>query len=205
MNSTLLSKENNQLLRQSKLQGELTDSYISYQSASDWQLKTTLNKLSWHALQKIPGVANLSGALDAQPHQGRFNLQSQKIVLDINHLFSQPLAFNNAKGIFNWHDDDSAQIITGQHIVMHQQANQLGGDFKLTLPKKVGKPELQLLAGAEITQLNDYRHFLPSKIMSPKLVEWLQKANISANGASVTALYRGALADFPLSFPLSPG
>jgi uncharacterized protein (TIGR02099 family) len=165
----------------------------------NFNIKSQLNNLQWHAWQSIPGITHLTGALQLQPQQGSIQVNSTNLVATFLTLFRQPLPINVLKANIGWQHQQNVWQIKSKQLQLANTSATVNGNLNLTFPDDNSSPVIDLTAQTAIAQLSkaDIYHYLPVGILSDTVVSWLD-SNILALGKTDASLtLRGPVTDFP--------
>jgi uncharacterized protein (TIGR02099 family) len=190
------------LLQQFSPTGELRKVRFHLQAgaAPEIRLQTfsaDFSGISSKAWKKIPATSNLSGHIRGNLQQFQLDLDTRNASLIFPHLFRTPLPLSLVQGRLDWQSGAA-------------------GDWRLNSDRLiVESPDLQTVSRIAVNAspnepLNldlqtDFRNgiganagtYYPVGIMSPKLVEWLDRSIVSGSVPSGSFLLRGPLQGFP--------
>lgn len=189
------------LLSQLNLSGALENVAATF-GADPTNIKTTslnaqvvnLNMSSW---QQLPGLQRLSASIKWNGQQGVISLQSQRMSMTFDSLFSHPIAVNELTGDIIW------QYIPEQGVLLrtdglHLSNNDLvlNASGSLTMPPKKS-PVIDMNASLALSRADHVTRYLPMKIFAKEVQAWLEQAFLAGEVSSATATLKGSLADFP--------
>jgi uncharacterized protein (TIGR02099 family) len=179
-------------------QGQLHNVQFRYAGAEDFELSAGLSGLSFLAVDKAPGLAGLSGEIHADPSALLLELPPQAVTLNYARKFRQPLAFTRLAGRIaafplqpGWRVETDALDVDGQGFAL-----QLRGGVEL-LPD-AGKPLLDLYAVLMPGDVPAAKQFWPLGDMSPKAMEWLDRALVAGTVDGGRAAMHADLDDWPI-------
>lgn len=184
--------------------GELNQLYFKHHGPIDkmqsYTLSTGFLHLSTGRLDKIPGVSNLSGAVQLSPHKGILQLDSQSAVLDFGDLFQKPLSIDQMNGNIQWHQtEDHGWEITGTQLSLSDPYLSVYGEFGLSIPSDGKNPFLSLLAGYALTDSAQAYRYMPSGILPESATHWLDQAFVKGDGGEGSLILHGPLEQFPFA------
>jgi uncharacterized protein (TIGR02099 family) len=160
-------------------------------------ISSEFSKLSFNAWQLLPKMTNVTGQLSWDGQQGQMQINSQKITIDLNSLFTTPLFFEQLKGNFNFQKDT-----TGNWILQSKNAEMVNADlsakghFALTIPEK-GSSTIDLTASFSMPNVTPINKYMPVKILEPELAHWLQNTFYDGKIVNGQCILQGQLSDFP--------
>ena len=164
---------------------------------NNWQIQGQVTQLALHAWQHYPGINNLQAELDIQPEQFTAKLQATKARFTYPRLFRAPLPITQFTTQLQGQRtaDGTWQIRTPAYQLNTPDFNSQG-QFKLSLPP-TQSPYLDMRAQMTQGRLETIRTYLPTGIMSAKLVTWLNRALQSGDIVRSDLVLKGPLASFP--------
>ena len=189
-------------LAQIQPSGELNDFYLQHQgdiqAFRQYRIATSIDHVSCHRFEKIPGVQNFSGALQLTPNSGVLDVDSQDLQLDFGNLFQNPLAITQMKGLFSWHQNqDKNWAVQGDNVSIINPNVTGYGSMGLLIPEDLDNPFLSIQAGFTLNDSSQVSHYFPAGILHKSVIDWLDKAFVKGQGAAGTFMLRGNMADFP--------
>lgn len=167
---------------------------------TDWQhmsLNANFTQLGFAAWHQLPHVSNLSGMLKWNGKEGDLSLNSDRVSIQYDPLFLQPINIDQLSGDLQWTRAKNNSWVL--HIPSLQLANDdvsanLSGS--LTIPPK-RSPIADLIANFTLQNATHITRYLPMRTYDKELVVWLQNAFLSGEVNSGHAMLRGPLNDFP--------
>lgn len=149
---------------------------------------------SWH---QLPAVKNLRGKVIWKDNSGNLNFLSEDTELRYDTVFDAPLHFDQMTGNVNFQREE-----TGDWKLLFKNLGVLNRDIALTLNGDMNlpatlKPSANLSANFTLRQAAHVSSYLPTKIFSKDLSEWLRNAFLAGNVESGSLILRGLLSDFP--------
>ncbi|MGQ9831117.1 MAG: YhdP family phospholipid transporter, partial [Thermochromatium sp.] len=165
-----------------------------------WQVSGRLSGLGLDRREPMPGFSGLDLWLAGDQDGGWVRFGSEGLNLDLNPIFDRPLRFDQFSGRLDWRRRPSG----GWHLAAHElvlENADLGGQarFALDLPGADGRPVLDLRARLRDANAAHVRLYLPTGLMPPKLVDWLEAAIVSGHITQGDVIFHSAPADTPFS------
>ncbi|MDY0071944.1 MAG: YhdP family protein [Thauera sp.] len=164
--------------------------------APGWQLSARLREFSVGAWRQFPGVGGLSGELEGDEQQGRFQLDSHRFTLDLPQVFSAgPIVLDQLQAAGAWRARqvgweirlDAASLgnadLEAQATGVYRTAAVGAGEIELSA-------ELSRASGAAVWR------YLP-RVAGELTQQWVREAVRSATVTAASLRLRGALDDFP--------
>lgn len=171
------------------------DNQLPFNDYSINYVLTRFEQLGWKSKDLIPAVQNLSGVINWQPDQGRLELDSENISINVNDYPAQTLSLLN--GAFDWKELNDGLRISVERFVFSQPelTMSLQGAVDQVSRQSIGHIRL----GAEFSGKNwqQWVAFLPKQYLKPKLYLWLKKDLKRIAEASGRISVNGLAKDFP--------
>jgi uncharacterized protein (TIGR02099 family) len=139
----------------------------------------------------------LAGRVTADEQRGVVDLATEAAAVDFADLFRAPLPVDALAGRIYWHRDANALQVLAREMTVRNEDINIQFGLRLDVPREGGSPYLDLTANFDGNKGEDAPRYLPSKIMGPTTVAWLDKAVVSGRVTGGTARINGQLADFP--------
>ncbi len=162
----------------------------------DWALDTQLQGLSVRAWKSIPGVQGLDLNLTADPQAAKVRLAGHDMQLDYRQLFREPHRIRQLDGTLHWRRTATGWQLFGDDLRF--VTPDLHGEAWLVIDKAADKaPRLDLHGRIRDGDVASTGRYLPTAIMSDKVVQWLDRALGSGHLEQADVLVSGPLQDFP--------
>lgn len=193
------------LLRELRPGGELRDVQLAF-ALRDRQLLDLAYSLQFQDLHntaagRLPGVAGLSGRLAGGAARGTLELDSRAARLDLPGLFREPLALDTFRGRIDWQRLDDRTRIESARLDAVNADLRTTSRLRLDIPADGSKPLLDMQTEFSDGQVGATHTYLPTGIMPPRTVAWLDRALVSGQIRSGAFLYQGRFGDFPFDRP----
>jgi len=161
-----------------------------------WNARASLRDLHATAWKKLPGIQGLQAELFAGPSRVRLLLESEDTLIDLPHLFRQPIELGLLEGELVWKKTAAGWSLDSHALVAENQ--DLATITRLHLSKTDGEP---LFADIQ----TDFRNgdgaqaprYYPVGIMKEKLVKWLDEAILFGRISEGSFILHGPLSSFP--------
>lgn len=201
LQSSKLSDKTFQLLKQLQLRGQVNNLTLKHSGAlqdfSQFSLVTSFNHLSWMHYQNIPGVNNISGAINFTPGSGQVTLQSKDVMLDFGDLFRQPLFLNTLHLTAQLQKTTEGWRVMINHLIARNPTVSIDGVASLLLPNDHSSPILNILAGYNVVNVPSITQFFPVKKLSKGLLAWLDQAIVAGKNVKGSMIFAGPIRAFP--------
>ncbi|QTF10303.1 AsmA2 domain-containing protein [Brenneria izadpanahii] len=152
--------------------------------------------VSWQAWQRLPGMANFSGAVSGSAERGRLELALGDSSLPYESMFRAPLEIKQASGAINWRYDSQGWELWSHGLDVQARSLWVNGDFHYQHPEK-GEPRLDILAGLRLTDAADAWRYYPEPFMGTKLMDYLTGALKGGYVDNGTLIFAGDPQHFP--------
>ncbi|MES9903656.1 MAG: YhdP family protein, partial [Sedimenticola sp.] len=200
--------EYNQALLEILPHGDLHDLRFRFHEtdgAPSWSASGRSQSILTRPYRGLPGSDNLAFSWWMDQSRGSLQLSSSDASLQFPGLFRAPLSIDNLSGSLDWQRLDngdwsleSKKISAANHHVTTESR------LRLLLPTSTGKPPfLDLQTDFHDGDGRAFSHYLPAGIMPTAVVEWLDRSVYGGHVPQGSALFRGALNEFP--FKEKPG
>ena len=205
LQSVPLSTETHDQLHKFAPSGRLTNFIIGWTRTetklSRYQLKGQFQNLATSALGRIPGVANMSGSIDANQNGGGIALDSKSMVVSIPSMFVGDLKFDTFTGKAAWKTTKDGVDVKADNITFANSdgAISLSGTYRSV----AGTPGFADIEGKLLR--GDARgiwRYVP-RVVPDGVREWVRTALLAGKSESGTFKLKGNLYDFP--FPENKG
>ncbi len=164
----------------------------------EYALSGRFKQLSIKGGRKFPAFAGLTGAVQGDSANGELWLDSGDGWIDFPRLFRKPLSFKQFQGGLQWRQNPQQWRFKTAGLHLETDALQADSQFQLTLPKNQESMLLDMhLAFHGVQRLKNISRYLPTGIMQPELVKWLDEAKISGNLTQGKMRLLGDLGQFP--------
>lgn len=196
----MLDPERHELLERLSPRGVLTQFRAAYQrlpeQASGHFLCARFSEIGINPWKNIPGINRLSGKICGNWLKGVAELDSRRAELSLPGLFRYPILLKQANGRLSWTaqkeglrvDSDRLELVTPDIATRSRLGLRWSGDSAI--------PEIDMVLDYSRGHGNRVYRYLPVNVLSPVLVEWLDKALLSGT-ASGGMVLRGPLDAFP--------
>jgi uncharacterized protein (TIGR02099 family) len=178
--------------------GTLHSATLRYAGAEDFDVAAAFKGLTWHAVDKLPGVISISGNLLGD--QTAFNLTlppRAAFGVDEPKVFRQPLEFSEFSGDVAAYRGERGWRLETDAIAFEGAG--YGGQLRgaVDLHDDGSRPALDVYAAVTHGEVPASHLFWPINIMSPPAVTWLDRALDAGMVKTGRAAFRGDLADWP--------
>lgn len=215
--NTWLPSQVTSLWQQYKPQGHLQQLAILHTSAwpelssntmlqdllKNLYLRTKFEQFGLQAVDKLPGVTQLKGELILRPGGGTMRLDSALGNIELPNLFAQPVLFTQLSGEIQWQQQKAGWYSKLININFKNELVDSWHTGSIFFPTAHHSPNVNIVSHFKQDDSTKLKALLPSKIMPPTLVSWLQNAFTAGDGNEGAMVMRGRLADFP--YAVKPG
>ncbi len=155
--------------------------------------------LSARPWQRFPGLEGVDGSVRTDGEHGFLSLDSKQARFTYARLFREPLHAQRLTGALYWHPQGDGVRFYAPRFSASNEDVSASGRMRVDLPGSGASPFLDLLVDFRDGHGAQAPHYLPTGIMPPKVVHWLDQALASGHVPSGRALYFGRLSDFPFA------
>ena len=142
-------------------------------------------------------VSGISGAVVADQHGGRLQIDSEASEFAWPKIFSGPIEMESADGFLVWRVTRDQIRVLSDNVRIRTPNGSINSRLELNLPRDGDSPTIDLTAFAEIPDASQSLRYLPMKIFSPTLQAWLERAVVAGRIPGAKFEFSGALREFP--------
>lgn len=169
--------------------------YLPDQAPASFRLSGHLRDVRVRAYGGAPGVDGLQGDLAMDRDSGRVRVAAgaEPVSLVFPQLFQGPWSFQTFEGEVGWSlDGDITRVFSDGIRMLYNEDTRLDGAFELRMDRQ-GEDNLGLRIGVENGQAEMLADFVPNRIVSPGLYDWLTTAISEADITSGTYYGHGQI------------
>lgn len=144
-----------------------------------------------------PGIRGFSGLLRANRSGGRLEISSTDLVLSSSDYLTDAIAVDFAEGTIIWRNGNDRTTILSDSIAIEGEYFSSQSNVHLILNKDGSSPEIDLVSTWSISDIAEVKHYIPRKILKPKMYDWFQMALVSGAIPRGTTRLSGPLDKFP--------
>ena len=144
-----------------------------------------------------PGIRGFTGHMRANRSGGRVEINSSDLLLDMPQLMDEPVDILSAAGTVLWRSGNSETIVLSDSIRIVNPVLDINSNVRLTIDGDGGAPDIDLASTFSIGDLSEARRYIPRKVMSAKLYDWLQGALQKGSLEDGSLILNGPLDKFP--------
>lgn len=182
-----------------RIYGQLKDfNFFADVNRQSYALSGRFSQLSLENHRKILSFAGLTGSIQGDSTKGRLWLDSQDGWIKFPQLFRKALSFKQFQGGVDWSQDQRQWRLKTEGLSVKTDALEADSRFELIAPKDNDAIKLDMhLAFNSFQREKNISRYLPTGIMQPELVKWLDEAKISGNILQGKMRLLGNLDQFP--------
>ncbi|MEO8627939.1 MAG: YhdP family protein [Betaproteobacteria bacterium] len=183
--------------------GALRDFHVNWQDqfslSGRYSIRGGFAKVSWHASGYLPGIANVTGSLNASEKGGTLSGKASATAMAMPTVFKEPLTINTLDARVSWLMTKGVPAINVERLTIDNphMVGQVTGRYQAvaTGPGVVDiKGTFARADGAQVWR------YVPL-VLSPMIRDWLQKSLLSANARDIQVILKGDLHNFPFTNP----
>ncbi len=184
-------------LLNTKPQGELRSIRLETRVGGGYAFAGAISQLHTGAVGEIPGISGLGGSFSGNDGGGVLHLDTGMLNLDLPALYPAPLTFQSLTGDINW--ETSAQGWRIHTDELHLKTPEVDAQLRASVRMDKGEhsPLVDLQAHLRGGNEKTAKRYIPSRLLSPRLNNWLDSSIQAGRVESADLLYRGRTADFP--------
>jgi uncharacterized protein (TIGR02099 family) len=188
-----------QPLQALKPRGRLLDAHLLWRGdvAPNYQIYARLQNAEINAWRAVPEAWNVDGQLWLDSKAGQVKLERAALRLVFDDLFRNPLQVDELRGRMNWALDGESLRVSGRELVAANTDIRVRATLDVIHDTPDASPFVSLVARFEDGDGSRVSRYLPTGIMPPVAVDWLDQAIIDARVTSGSVLLHGRLAEFP--------
>jgi len=179
--------------------GEIRDAEVVWQAGDipRYHAYARLQNTSVSAWKAIPEAQKIEGELWLDSGGGQVALQHAAVTLDFPDLFRWPLTVDELRGNVAWQQDGQSWRVIGRGLEASNEDITASAILDIVQDSAKKSPFMSLLVNARDGDGSQVARYLPTGIMSPNAVDWLDEAIVGAHIVSGGALFHGRLDEFP--------
>jgi len=179
--------------------GEIRDAEISWQAGDvpRYRAYARLQNVSASAWRAVPAARKIDGQLWITPEGGQVTLQRAAVTLDLPDLFRWPLVVDELRGNVAWQQDGQGWRVSGRKLEASNEDITASATLDIVQSDVKKSPFMSLLVNARDGDGSQVARYLPTGIMAPNAVDWLDEAIVGAHLVSGGVLFHGRLDEFP--------
>jgi uncharacterized protein (TIGR02099 family) len=164
----------------------------------NYALSGQFSQLALKAGRQIPSFAGLTGTVQGDSTAGSLWLDSIDGWVHFPGLFRKPLDFKQLQGPLSWSQNQQQWQFNTEALSIATEVLKMHSKFVFELPKSDESAKIDMhLAFNSFQRVNNISRYLPTGIMQPELVKWLDEAKISGNISQGKMRLVGNLEQFP--------
>ncbi|MDH3440339.1 MAG: YhdP family protein [Gammaproteobacteria bacterium] len=163
----------------------------------EFDVSADLEQVGFAARDSRPGVRDFSGRVRADNDGGRIEIESTNLSLDIGEYLPEPVVLDDAIGTVIWRRNRDGMIVLSDSVQIRNADFDSQMSLQVSVPAGDGSPVIDYESAWSVFDVSAVRRYLPVKLMTPKLYQWLSDSLISGYVRRGTTRFNGAVADFP--------
>lgn len=161
-----------------------------------YQVQAELEKFSINSFYSIPKIRNLSSHIILNETFGRAYIHSNDMSLHLNSFFREQWPIKQLSGELFWQREREARLFGARKLVLNNEHLNAKADVNFWLFNN-GRTFMDLSGFYSDAKVKNVPYYLPAKVMSKGLVDWLDKAFLSGLGTDGGVVFRGEFSRFP--------
>jgi uncharacterized protein (TIGR02099 family) len=189
-------------LAQAQPHGDAHDVAIKLRSGATrlrYQLHADVLGLTVSPWKLLPGFSGVTGLLVADEHSGALDLATPGATLDLPKVFRGALPLGAVQGRIAWeHDADSgAWRVASDDLSVRSVDAEVQASVEISAPNAQAAPYLDLVATFKDGDGHHTSRYLPTTIMSPDVVAWVDRSVKEGQVTQGGVVVHGRIDQFP--------
>lgn len=160
-------------------------------------VSTKFVDLSVNELAPYPGFKAMTGSLKTNREKGELQLKAKNSYFSAQTYFSKPLLLDKVKGKISWEKTNNNEwMVTTDSLQFNNEASEVTANGLLTIPEN-GPSIIDLSANFNVYKAELVQAYLPDKIFSKPLTNWLRQAFLKGHLDNGKMKLQGVLNEFP--------
>ncbi|WP_367143595.1 AsmA2 domain-containing protein YhdP [Pantoea stewartii] len=151
---------------------------------------------SWQYWKLVPGISHLNGEATGSLNDGQAAIAMGQATVPYGDMFQAPLEIKQITGNLSWTQDKQGLTLAGHDLDIQARSLWAHGDFRYQ-QNSDAQPQLNILAGINVTNAGDAWRYFPTPIMGHSLTHYLSGAIKGGKVSNATLLFNGNPALFP--------
>lgn len=161
-----------------------------------YEIKAQLRSVGFDPVETAPGLAGLSGEIEATDAGGRWRLASDELRFELPRWFRDPLGARIESGEISWRRGDAEWTVQGADLRLRSDDGRAHARFALSIPQQ-GSPVLDLQAHGEDLKVSATSRYIPAGRLGAGTMAWFDQAFLDGRVVAADFIYRGPTRDFP--------
>jgi uncharacterized protein (TIGR02099 family) len=182
--------------------GVLRDVILRWQKTADkpaLYLRATLDNVNTSPWHKLPGLKGVDAEINADFVSGVVDLKATDVAVQTVDLFREELPIKSVQGRIAWVKQNDGWHVDLRQIDAANDDVEAKVNGHVFVPVGDASPTVDLAAAFQGGNVANAGRYMPTGIMSPSLVSWLDRALIKGWVPTGTLRMKGALQQFPFA------
>jgi uncharacterized protein (TIGR02099 family) len=187
-------------LRALEVAGELHNVRVSYTQGGEhpsYQVQAQLRNLKFAPTGRIPGLAGISAAVEANEKEGALTLARGPLTFDWPSTFRDSLALDTVEGVLRWTRTNDGWLLESDGISLASPDGRVHARLQLAIPRDGSSPQIDLTADATDLDPRATSRYLPANLLRARTLAWLDRAFVAGRVPHAQLSLSGALRSFP--------
>ncbi len=191
-------------LAQARPHGDAHDVMVSLQSGTSplrYQLQADVLGLEVEPWKRLPGFSGITGLLVANESSGTLDLTTTGATLELPKVFRTTLPLGTVHGRVEWEHnaDRGSWRIAGDELSVRSIDAEVHASVEVSAPDAQTAPYLDLIATFKDGDGRHASRYLPTTIMSPSVVAWVDRAVKEGQVTHGGVVLHGRMDQFPFA------
>ena len=163
----------------------------------EFDVTADLQSAGFAATDERSGIREFSGRIRADRDGGRIEIESTDLQLDTGGVLAEPISFDDAMGTVIWRRNSRGIILLSDSIQIRNADFDSRSSLQISVPANGDAPFVDVESDWSINDVGAIPRYLPVKMLSAPIGEWLQMALVSGVVSRGTLRLNGSLDRFP--------
>jgi len=167
------------------------------QEPMTYSLQADVRDAGFQPVLRAPGFSNLSAHIKGTQTSGEVQLDSQDVQFDLPRMFRAPLHAQSIRGAIGWQRTQQGTQLVSKELDVASEDGAAVASVALTLPVDGSSPVIDLSARTRDMNAAATSKYLPADKLTPKSLEWLDRAFVSGRVTEGDVVLKGPVRSFP--------
>jgi len=162
-----------------------------------FDVSADLESVGFAAAGERPGIREFSGRIRADRDDGRLEIESTDLNVDLGPNLTEPFLLDDAFGTIIWRRNPSGMTVLTDSVRIRNADLDSQISMEITVPAGNEAPVVDFESTWSVYDVSAMHRYLPIRVITPKLRQWLADALVSGRVTRGTTRFNGALDKFP--------
>lgn len=162
-----------------------------------YSVKADIADAAFRPVLSAPGLSGLTAHVQGTDAGGEIRLDMKDSQLELPRMFRAPLQTQSIRGVIAWGHDPAGWRLSSKDVHIVSEDGRAQAAIEVTIPADGSSPMLDLNAQAQDLDAAATPRYLPVNKLTPKTLEWLDRAFVSGRVPQGQITYKGPVRAFP--------